>query len=280
MTELYLGKPPEPYAIGSAWARAEAAIRVYGHVRIVKTRQYIQAAGVVMAQVLATAEAGMIGRAAVGRGLFSVDAELRGATEVGAKARAAGLAFIGLDSLGLPAIELGAHAGGSAGARAQADAGTRISLLGLLTLRARAVAQAVAGTAGEVTGHLKIRDGDFAVRLGATGSTGVGARVATEVGIALGKIPHGLLATAVAPIVCAPVLLFNSLAKLLGRKDQPDSQAPGLGDFPRVAAGRVSAGAKLIAEGTVDLARDIGKGVRSLAKGLAFVGTSFASFFD
>ncbi len=256
-------------AQGSAWARAELSAMAYARGAFVKTKDAVMAMGESVAELVARAEAGARGSAGVGSRLFQVDAGIQGATEVGARSNAAGIAYVGLDSLGLPAFELGGQAAAMGGSRAQGMAQAAVSLLGLIKVRVGAVAQGMAGAAGGILGHFKMRDGDFALRLGGSAAAGIGGNVATEVGVELGTLPKGVLMTTVAPIVQAPILLINSIGKLFGQKDKPGEYTPDITDFPKLAAATFVGGIRMVGQGAVEIAQDVGNGVVAAGEGLA-----------
>lgn len=257
------------HAQGMAYAKAELSAAAYARGAYVKTPKSMLIMGETLAEAVARAEAGARGSAGVGSSLFHVDANIRTATEVGARGHAAGIAYLGLDSLGLPAFEVGGQASTMGGSRAEAMAGTVVSLLGLIKVRVGAVAQGMAGAAAGVLGHFKFKDGDIALRLGGSAAAGVGGNVQTEVGLELGKLPKGVLMTTVAPIVQAPILLANSIGKLFGHKDKPGQYTPDITDFPKLAGQTIEAGAKMVATGAVEIARDVGNGVVAAGEGLA-----------
>ncbi|MBM3268453.1 MAG: hypothetical protein FJZ01_12460 [Candidatus Sericytochromatia bacterium] len=265
-------------AQGAAWAKAELSAMAYARGAYVKTKNSVMVMGETVAEAVARAEAGARGSAGVGSRLFQVDANLQGATEVGAREHSGGIGYVGLDSLGLPAFELGATANGMAGSRAQGMAQAAVSLLGLLRIRVGAVAQGMAGAAAGILGHIKVRDGDFALRFGGTAAAGIGGAVATEVGVELGTLPKGLLMTTVAPVVQAPILLINSIGKLFGQKDKPGEYTPDITDFPKLAAQTFVGGIKMVGQGATEIAQDIGNGVVAAGEGLAtgakFVGNT------
>ena len=271
-------------AQGMAYAKAELSAAAYARGAYVKTPRSVLVMGETLAEAVARAEAGAYGSAGVGSSLFNVDASFRTATEIGGRGQAAGIAYLGLDSLGLPAVEFGGQAGGMAGSRAEAMAGTVVSLHGLIKIRVGAVAQGMAGAAAGVLGHFKFKDGDFALRLGGSAAAGVGGNVQTEVGLELGKLPKGVLMTTVAPVVQAPILLINSIGKLLGHKDKPGEYTPDLSDFPKIAGQTIVAGANMVATGAVEIAKDIGNGIVATGEGLAtgakFIGKTVASLFS
>jgi hypothetical protein len=256
-------------AQGMAYAKGELSAMAYARGMYVQTKNSIMAAGEAMQELVARAEVGARGSAGVGSSLFQVDAGIQGQTEVGERTHAGGLAYVGLDSLGLPAFEVGGQAGGMAGSRAAGMAQAVVSLLGLIKVRVGGVAQGMAGAAGGVLGHFKFRDGDFALRLGGSAAAGVGGNVQTEIGVELGKLPKGILMTTVAPVVQAPILLINSIGKLLGHKDKPGEYTPDITDFPKLAAQTFVGGIHMVANGAVEIGRDIGNGVVAGAEGLA-----------
>lgn len=267
------------HAEGTAWANAtfDAGIRLVGALAAVPGMAV--AAGAAEVQATAKVEGGAVGKAKVGRSLFSIDGFLHAVGEVGARARAAGVALLGIDSLGLPGFEFGGAAEGMAGAQGTGRAGLAVSLLGLIRVQVRGLAQGIAGAAGVAGGHLKFRDGDLSVGFGAGGAAGVGGGLGTEVTVGLGKIPKGILQTTVAPILQLPMFALNTLGKALGIKPPEGREMPVLGDWGRWAAHSVEQGTKAVGEGLTEIVEDVGavakvvggavtEGVTGLAKGV------------
>lgn len=263
----------------SAWAGAEGAwqqgpLRVAGAAEagasvdamalargaIVRTRTSLSAAGRVLAEAVARTQARADASAAIGKELLRVDGHLATDTMAGAEAGADAMAYMGIDELGLPAVEIGGSAQGATGVRAEGTAGATVSFLGLFAISVRAIAEGIAGAAGGAMFHLKARNGDFALQLGATGAAGVGGHVGTEVGVQLGPIPEGLIMATVSPIVELPELAVSSLARLVGLDRK--HPGPGLSDYPAVAGRTIATGAKLIAKGAVQVAGDFVGAVR------------------
>lgn len=256
-------------AEGMAYAKAEAGLAAYVRGAFVKTSNSVMAMGEATFEAIARTEVGARGRSGIGRMLLSVDAYAQGAAEVGLRAKATGMAYLGLDSMGMPGIELGGSANGMAGGQAEGMAGTNISLLGLVTLHVGGAARGIAGAAGGVLGHFKFRDGILSLGVGANAAAGVGGHVATEVGVGLGPIPKGVVMMTVAPVIQAPILLMNSIGKLLGiAKEKPGEFIPDLSDYPALVAHTFTSGAKMIGQGALDLARDIADTTVEMGKGL------------
>ena len=158
-------------AEGQAWANAavDAGVRLIGGLAAVPGLAV--AAGAAEVQATARVEGGAQGKAKVGRSLLSIDGFVHAVGEAGARARAAGVALLGIDSLGLPGFEFGGAAEGMAGAQGTGRAGLAVSLLGLIRVQVRGLAQGIAGAAGAAAAHLKFRDGDLSVGFGAGGGT-------------------------------------------------------------------------------------------------------------
>ncbi len=268
-------------AEGAATVGAEVRTAAVAQGMAVKTHKSVMVAGSATAEALAKVEGAAAGRLEVGKELLDAAADVSGAASTGVQAKAAGMAYLGIDSLGLPAFNIQGGAEGSAGAEAQGEAGATVSLLGLVKLHIGAVANAIAGAAGGALVHLEADNGIFALALGATGAAGVGGHLGTEVGVELGPLPKGILMTTVSPILEAPELLVSSIAKLLGIvKSKPGRPVPGITDYPQIAGKTIVTGARLVAQGARTVADDvvdtgvaIGHGV---ATGATFVGKTVA----
>jgi len=270
---------PLVQAEGQAWANAatEAGVRLVGGLAAIPGLAI--AAGAAEVQATARVEGGAQGKAKVGRSLLSIDGFIHAVGEVGARARAAGVALLGIDSLGLPGFEFGGAAEGMAGAQGTGRAGLAVSLLGLIRVQVRGLAQGIAGAAGAAAAHLKFRDGDLSVGFGAGGAAGVGGGVGTEVTVGLGKIPRGILQTTVAPILQLPMFALNTIGKALGIKAPEGREMPVLKEWDNWAKRSVDQGLKAVGEGFAEIGEDLGAvasfvggavvdGVTGVAKGV------------
>lgn len=197
------------------------------------------------------------------------------AAEARAEASAHGRAWVGVDSLGLPAFALGAAArtDAAAGIRSHAEGGA--SLLGLIEIGGSGSLKALAGAASSFLGSVGFRDGKLSVGAGLGAAAGLGGEAQAGAYVGLGKIPRGVTQTVVAPVLSVPVLLANTVVNGVGSLfgEEPWAGAQGITDLPEVVANHVTTGIKTIAQGAEEVADQVVGGVR-------WIGRQIGSLFD
>lgn len=195
--------------------------------------------------------------------------------EARAEASAHGRAWLGVDSLGLPAFSLGAAArtDAAAGVRSHAEGG--VSLLGLIEIGGSGSLKALAGAASSALGSIGFRDGKLSVGAGVGAAAGLGGEAQAGVSVGMGKIPRGVTQTVVAPILSVPVLLTTTLVNGVGSLfgDEPWEGSPGITDLPQVVAKHVTTGIKTIGLGAEEVADQVVGGVK-------WLGRQIGSLFD
>lgn len=195
--------------------------------------------------------------------------------EAHAEASAHGRAWLGVDSLGLPAFSLGAAARTDAAAGVRSHAEGSASFLGLLEVGGSGSLKALAGAASSFLGSLSFRDGKLAIGAGLGAAAGFGAEAQAGVSVGLGKLPRGVTQTVVAPVLSVPVLLttslLNGVASLFG--EEPWEGNPGITDLPEVMAHHVKTGIRTIGDGIEEVADQIWGGV-------SWLGRRIGSLFD
>lgn len=188
--------------------------------------------------------------------------------EAAAEASAHGRAWIGIDSLGLPAFSLGAAARTDAAAGVRSHATGGVSILGLIEVSGAGSLKAMAGAASSFLGNIGFRDGKLSVGAGVGAAAGLGGEAQAGASVGLGKLPRGVTQAVVAPVISVPVLLTTSLvngvASLFG--EEPWEGNPGITDLPEVVAGHVKAGVQSIAEGAEEVVSQVAGGVSWLAR--------------
>jgi hypothetical protein len=264
-----------------------------------QTQVTVQALGVLSASATGSASLGGVihaeGRAVVGERQVGVEAsagavakaqvaavasgsadlgllQARGAAglvaEASAEASAHGRAWLGIDSLGLPAFSLGAAARTDVAAGVRSHADGSASILGLIEIGGSGSLKAMAGAASSFLGSIGFRDGKLSVGAGVGAAAGIGGEAQGGVSVGLGKIPRGVTQTVVAPVLSVPILLTTSLvngvASLFG--EEPWEGEPGITDLPEVMARHVKSGVQTIAEGAEEVANQVVGGVSWLAR--------------
>jgi hypothetical protein len=197
------------------------------------------------------------------------------AAEARAEASAHGRAWVGVDSLGLPAFALGAAARTdvAAGVRSHAEGGA--SLLGLIEVGGSGSLKALAGAASSFLGSVGFRDGKLSVGAGLGAAAGLGGEAQAGAYVGLGKIPRGVTQTVLAPVLSVPVLLANTVVNGVGSLfgSEPWEGAQGIDDLPEVVANHVKTGISTIGQGAEEVADQVVGGVR-------WIGRQIGSLFD
>ncbi len=267
---------PEIRVSGMTSGEGVAIARAGAEGEVVSTARHLSARGSAVAEALVGVHDVTAAQVRISQAL-DVRAAVEGEAAIGTRHRADGHLHVGMDSLGLPSLGLGAGVDSSSGAWTKTQGAGEISLLGLVRLGVKGRLEALAGLGAGADARIDVRDGAISLGLGGKAAAGVGGGAGVDVTVGLGKLPVGIIQTIGAPILPIPGLLLNTairgLRALVGAKDEtPADDRPIITDLPIVVGQNLEQGVKRIGEGIADAGNGVVSIVGAVFGGIAAVG--------